>query len=127
MALHPAPSTLFLAVKLVPVPRAATRQRCREIDCSIRLEIAVDVISFNRGASWWQSRADGAGDRFRARRGCRPCNGLRVVLVGTTGSKLTPERAGISTLIDVNGRKLLFDAGCGALQNFYLSRIHPTR
>jgi hypothetical protein len=39
------------------------------------------------------------------------------------GPELTPERAGISTLIEVNGRKLLTDAGRGALQNLYLSRI----
>jgi ribonuclease Z len=52
-------------------------------------------------------------------------NELRVHLIGTGGPELTPERAGMSTLIDVNGRKFLFDAGRGALQNIYLSRIHP--
>jgi ribonuclease Z len=50
---------------------------------------------------------------------------LHVHLIGTGGPELTPERAGMSTLIDVNGRKFLFDAGRGALQNIYLSRIHP--
>jgi ribonuclease Z len=50
---------------------------------------------------------------------------LRVHLIGTGGPELTPERAGIATLIDVHGQKLLFDAGRGALQNIYLSRIHP--
>jgi ribonuclease Z len=50
---------------------------------------------------------------------------LRVHLIGTGGPELTPERAGMSTLIDVNGRKFLFDAGRGVLQNIYLSRIHP--
>jgi ribonuclease Z len=50
---------------------------------------------------------------------------LRVHLIGTGGPELTPDRAGISTLIDVNGRKFLIDAGRGALQNIYLSRIHP--
>jgi ribonuclease Z len=50
---------------------------------------------------------------------------LRVYLIGTGGPELTPERAGMSTLIDVNGHKFLFDAGRGALQNIYLSRIHP--
>jgi ribonuclease Z len=50
---------------------------------------------------------------------------LRVDLIGTGGPEFTPDRAGISTLIDVNGRKFLFDAGRGALQNIYLSRIHP--
>ncbi len=52
-------------------------------------------------------------------------DGLRVHLIGTGGPELTPERAGMSTLIDVNDRKFLFDAGRGALQNIYLSRIHP--
>jgi ribonuclease Z len=52
-------------------------------------------------------------------------DGLRVHLIGTGGPELTPDRAGISTLVDVNGRKLLFDVGRGALQNIYLSRIHP--
>jgi ribonuclease Z len=50
---------------------------------------------------------------------------LRVHLIGTGGPELTPERAGMSTLIDVDGRKFLFDAGRGALENIYLSRIHP--
>jgi len=50
---------------------------------------------------------------------------LRIHLIGTGGPELTPERAGMSTLIDVDGRKFLFDAGRGALQNIYLSRIHP--
>jgi ribonuclease Z len=52
-------------------------------------------------------------------------DGLRVHLIGTGGPELTPDRAGISTLVDANGRKLLFDVGRGALQNIYLSRIHP--
>jgi ribonuclease Z len=51
---------------------------------------------------------------------------LRINLIGTGGPELTPDRAGPSTLIDVNGRKFLFDAGRGALQNIYLSRIHPS-
>jgi ribonuclease Z len=50
---------------------------------------------------------------------------LRVHLIGTGGPELTPGRAGIATLIDVHGQKLLFDAGRGVLQNIYLSRIHP--
>jgi ribonuclease Z len=50
---------------------------------------------------------------------------LRVHLIGTGGPELTPDRAGISTLVDANGRKFLFDVGRGALQNIYLSRIHP--
>jgi ribonuclease Z len=50
---------------------------------------------------------------------------LRVDLIGTGGPEFTPDRAGIATLVDVGGRKFLFDAGRGALQNIYLSRIHP--
>jgi len=49
---------------------------------------------------------------------------LRVHLIGTGGPELTPERAGISTLVEVHGQKLLFDAGRGALQNIY-SVAHP--
>ena len=50
---------------------------------------------------------------------------IRVHLIGTGGPELTPDRAGIATLIEVHGQNLLFDAGRGALQNIYLSRIHP--
>ena len=39
---------------------------------------------------------------------------LRVHLIGTGGPELTPDRAGISTLVDANGRKFLFDVGRGA-------------
>lgn len=49
----------------------------------------------------------------------------RVHLIGTGGPELTPTRQGMSTLIEANGQTLLFDAGRGALQNIYLSRIDP--
>lgn len=50
---------------------------------------------------------------------------VRVHLIGTGGPELTPTRQGMSTLIEANGQTLLFDAGRGALQNIYLSRIDP--
>jgi ribonuclease Z len=52
-------------------------------------------------------------------------NVIRVHLIGTGGPELTPTRQGMSTLIEANGQTLLFDAGRGALQNIYLSRIDP--
>jgi len=50
---------------------------------------------------------------------------IQVHLIGTGGPELTPTREGMSTLIAANGQTLLFDAGRGALQNIYLSRIDP--
>jgi ribonuclease Z len=50
---------------------------------------------------------------------------LHLHLIGTGGPELTPTRLGMSTLIEANGQTLLFDAGRGALQNIYLSRIDP--
>ena len=49
----------------------------------------------------------------------------RVVLVGTGGPELTPERAGEATLIEANGQSLLFDAGRGVLDGLYRSGIAP--
>ena len=49
----------------------------------------------------------------------------RVVLVGTGGPELTPERAGEATLIEANGQTLLFDAGRGVLDGLYRSGIRP--
>jgi ribonuclease Z len=51
--------------------------------------------------------------------------GIRVHLIGTGGPELTPTRLGMSTLIEASGQTLLFDAGRGALQNIYLSRVDP--
>jgi ribonuclease Z len=51
--------------------------------------------------------------------------GILVHLIGTGGPELTPTRLGMSTLIEANGQTLIFDAGRGALQNIYLSRIDP--
>ena len=51
--------------------------------------------------------------------------GMRVHLIGTGGPELTPTRLGMSTLIEASGQTLLFDAGRGALQNIYLSRVDP--
>jgi ribonuclease Z len=50
---------------------------------------------------------------------------IRVHLIGTGGTELTPTREGMSTLIEAKGQTLTFDVGRGALQNIYLSRIDP--
>src|ERR1700722_7636177 len=50
---------------------------------------------------------------------------LRVHLIGTGGPECAPDGAGMFTLVGVDGRKFLFDAGRGAFPNIYLSRIHP--
>jgi len=50
---------------------------------------------------------------------------VRVHLIGTGGPELTAAREGMCTLIEANGQTLTFDAGRGALQNIYLSRIDP--
>jgi ribonuclease Z len=49
----------------------------------------------------------------------------RVVLVGTGGPELTPQRAGEATLVEANGQSLLFDAGRGVLDGLYQSRVRP--
>ena len=41
---------------------------------------------------------------------------MRVVLLGTAGPEYFPDRLGISTLVEANGQKLLFDVGRGANQ-----------
>jgi ribonuclease Z len=51
----------------------------------------------------------------------------RVVLVGTGGPELTPERAGEATLVEANGQSLLFDAGRGVLDGLYRSGIAPQK
>ena len=51
--------------------------------------------------------------------------GIQVHLIGTGGPELTPTRQGMSTLVEASGQTLLFDAGRGALENIYLSRIDP--
>lgn len=50
---------------------------------------------------------------------------IRVTLVGTGGPEYFPDRLGISTLVEANGLKLLFDAGQGAGQGLYESRVNP--
>ena len=50
------------------------------------------------------------------------CN-MRVTLLGTGGPELTPDRMGAATLIEVEGRLLLFDAGRGVLQRLYECRV----
>lgn len=50
----------------------------------------------------------------------------RVVLVGTGGPELTPNRAGEATLIETpDGQRLLFDAGRGVLDGLYHSGVRP--
>jgi ribonuclease Z len=48
-----------------------------------------------------------------------------VTLVGTGGPELTPEREGMSTLVEAAGQTLLFDAGRGTLEGIYRSRVMP--
>lgn len=51
---------------------------------------------------------------------------MRVVLLGTGGPELTPNRFGYATLVEAGGQKLLFDAGRGVLQRLYESRVKVT-
>lgn len=48
-----------------------------------------------------------------------------VTLVGTGGPELTPERQGMSTLVQAEGQALLFDAGRGTLDGLYRARVMP--
>ena len=48
-----------------------------------------------------------------------------VTLIGTAGPEYFPDRSGISTLVDVNGQKLLFDVGPGTNQRLYQSLVNP--
>src|SRR5436189_5533739 len=50
---------------------------------------------------------------------------MRVVLLGTGGPEYFPDRLGISTLVEANSQKLLFDVGRGANQRLYQSRVNP--
>ena len=50
---------------------------------------------------------------------------IRVTLLGTGESEYFPDRLGISTLVEANGHKLLFDIGRGTNQRLYESRINP--
>jgi ribonuclease Z len=50
---------------------------------------------------------------------------MRVTLVGTAGPEYFPDRLGISTLVEANGEKLLFDTGPGVNQRLYQSGINP--
>jgi ribonuclease Z len=50
---------------------------------------------------------------------------IRVILLGTGGPELSPQRSGYATLIEAGGQRLLFDAGRGVLQRIYESRIDP--
>lgn len=50
---------------------------------------------------------------------------IRVTLLGTGGPEFFPDRLGISTLVEANGHKLLFDVGRGTDQRLYESRVNP--
>ncbi|UDF32583.1 UNVERIFIED_ORG: MBL fold metallo-hydrolase (plasmid) [Roseateles sp. XES5] len=50
---------------------------------------------------------------------------IKVTLVGTGGPEYFPDRAGISTLVEANGEKLLFDTGRGVSQRLYETRFNP--
>lgn len=50
---------------------------------------------------------------------------IKVTLLGTAGPEYFPDRLGISTLVEANGRKLLFDVGRSANQRLYESRVNP--
>lgn len=57
---------------------------------------------------------------------------LRVHLLGTSGPELTPDRAGIATLIEAPGPPdasglILIDAGRGVTEQLYRDRINPKR
>jgi ribonuclease Z len=48
---------------------------------------------------------------------------MRVILLGTAGPEMSPDRFGYATLIEAGGQTLLFDAGRGVLQRIYESRV----
>jgi ribonuclease Z len=50
---------------------------------------------------------------------------IRVTLLGTGGPEYFPDRLGISTLVEANGQKLLFDVGRATNQRLYESRVNP--
>lgn len=50
---------------------------------------------------------------------------MKVTLLGTGGPEYFPDRLGISTLVEANGQKLLFDIGRGTNQRLYQSRVNP--
>ena len=50
---------------------------------------------------------------------------LKVTLLGTAGPEYFPDRSGISTLVEANGEKLLFDVGPGTNQRLYQSGVNP--
>jgi ribonuclease Z len=50
---------------------------------------------------------------------------IKIHLIGTGGPELTPARSGAATLIETPAALLLFDAGRGALDGIYKSRVRP--
>ncbi len=51
---------------------------------------------------------------------------MRVILLGTGGPELTPQRQGYATLVEAGVQALLFDAGRGVLQRLYESQVNVT-
>ncbi|MFC3107644.1 MBL fold metallo-hydrolase [Undibacterium arcticum] len=51
---------------------------------------------------------------------------MRVILLGTGGPEMSPNRFGYATLVEAGGQKLLFDAGRGVMQRIYESRVKVT-
>ena len=52
---------------------------------------------------------------------------MKVTLLGTAGPEYFPDRLGISTLVEANGEKLLFDVGPGTNQRLYQSLVNPRK
>jgi ribonuclease Z len=50
---------------------------------------------------------------------------MKIHLIGSGGPELTPARSGAATLIETPAALLLFDAGRGALDGIYKSRVPP--
>lgn len=56
--------------------------------------------------------------------GNNPDVDIRVILLGTGGPEMSPNRFGYATLVEAGGQKLLFDAGRGVSQRIYESRVN---
>ncbi|MFD2270185.1 MBL fold metallo-hydrolase [Undibacterium arcticum] len=83
----------------------------RNIAMKFRLFIAASLIAFaNPGFA--QSDKQGVD--------------MRVILLGTGGPEMSPNRFGYATLVEAGGQKLLFDAGRGVMQRIYESRVKVT-
>lgn len=50
---------------------------------------------------------------------------MKVYLLGTSGPEWLPGRLGISTLVEAQGQRLLFDVGAGTSHRMYETRVNP--